>query len=59
MSRWRAVDRWVNHADGLAAMPLALGERSGHAAVERLDGGIEDGACRIEMVRAKGVRVAR
>ena len=48
----------MDDADGLAAMPLALRQRAGHAAVEGLDGGVEDAACRVEMVGAEGIRVA-
>ena len=40
-------------------MPLVFGERTGHAAIERLDGRIEDGSSGVEMVGAKSVRVAR
>ena len=50
--------RRMDDADGLAAMPLALGQGPAHAAVEGLDGGVEDAAGRIEVARAKGIGVA-
>ena len=39
-------------------MPLIPGQCAGHAAVECLDGGVEDSARRIEMVGAEGIGVA-
>ena len=54
----RVLLRRVDQADGLAAMPLTLASSAGHAAVERLDGRVENAARRIEMVRAESIRIA-
>jgi hypothetical protein len=49
----------MNRTDGLAAMPLVLGERTGHPAIERFDRGVEDGASGVKMMGAKCVGIAR
>jgi hypothetical protein len=47
----------VDDADGFAPMPLALGQRAPHSAVEGLDGRIEDPSRRVEMAGTKGVGI--
>ena len=48
----------VDQANGLATMSLAFRQDTPHAAVEGLDGGVQDAACRVEVARAQGVRIA-
>lgn len=49
----------VNDADGFAAVALIFEEFARHAAVERVDRGVEDASSGIEVMRAEGVRIAR
>jgi hypothetical protein len=49
----------MDDANGLAAMSLALRDRPAHAAIEGIDGGVEDATRRVEMAWAEGIRVSR
>src|ERR1700677_3412730 len=40
-------------------MSLALRDRPAHAAIEGIDGGVEDATRRVKMVWAEGIRVSR
>ena len=52
------MGRRVNHADGLAAMPLISRQCACHAAVECLDRGVEDPARSIEMTGTQCIGVS-
>ena len=48
----------MDEADGLAAVPLPLGECAAHASVEGLDGSVEDAAGGVQVAGAEGIGIA-